>query len=91
MSNLDFPQLRQTLNRGFDFGMKEISKSGLELASNGDLALALLKLKEWHSKGWVTLLRNPLTAEADEICVVMLAPINGDFQDPLSGPLGGKM
>lgn len=89
MSDLDFPQLRQTLNRGFDFGMSEVSKSGLELASGGDLALALIKLREWHSKGWVDIIHNPLSSTPDEICVKILKRIDDDttWSDPMSGKM----
>ncbi len=72
MSDIDFPEFLRTLNKGFDFGMSEISKSGLELASGGDLALALIKLQEWQSKGWVKLIKSPLSSEPDEICVKVL-------------------
>jgi hypothetical protein len=89
MSDIDFPEFRQTLNRGFDFGMSEVSKSGLELASGGDLALALIKLQEWQSKGWVKIIKSPFNSESNEICVEILKRIDND--QPWSDPMSGKM
>jgi hypothetical protein len=89
MSDLDFPQLRQTLNRGFDFGMNEISKSGLELASGGDLALALMKLQEWQAAGYIQIVSNPFNSASDEICVRILMRIEDG--DSWSDPMSGKM
>ena len=89
MNDLDFPELRQTLNRGLDFGMREISRSGIELASGGDLALAMIKIREWQSKGWLKVLKDPIIAAPDEICLEILSMIDGNA--PWSDPMSGKM
>lgn len=75
MNDLDFVQLRTTLNRGLDFEVTKVSREGLEKASGGDLPLALLKLKEWEVCGWVKILCNPLTAAPQDECVELIDTI----------------
>ena len=77
MSDLGLPHLKQTLNRGFDLGQSTVGKSGLEHASEGDLALAMIILREWHSKGYIELLRSPFDCGPDEVCFRILKHIDG--------------
>lgn len=89
MSDIQMPSLKSAINCMLDVGHRQIELERLHPVIQQDPGLALLKLKEWEFKGWIKLVKNPLVARLDEICVEAIAYI--DDEEPWSDPWSGKM
>jgi len=89
MSDMDMPALKSAINHHLDVGRKILTLGELAHAIREDEALALIKLREWQSKGWVKILKKPIDAQPDEECVEAISYIDGER--PWSDPLSGKM
>lgn len=70
------PEIRKEIFRGqinhqflHEF---EIYKRFLEYAGEGDWSFIMTYLKEWESKGLLKILKDPQTAEEEDICVKAL-------------------
>jgi len=72
MNDIQIPKLRDEINRGLDYGCFDLTKRTLVALCDGDLALGLLLLKQWETRGLLRIDLNPVLANDDDVCVHML-------------------
>lgn len=83
------PELKFIINYYLDVEHTRVTAGELANGMANDPALALMKLKEWHGRGWIKLLSNPIAALPDVVCVEIIGHI--DDEKPWSDPMSGKM
>jgi hypothetical protein len=86
---MNLPELKFHLNYCLSVGRNRVTKKEIVSSSQGDIGLALLKIREWEAKGWLDIIANLLEAEDDQFCIEIHSPI--DNERPWSDPMSGRM